>query len=152
MQLADDILKSERNLTEDKTQELEILKLELTELRQIKVKEAVIRFRATNLLEGEKPTKYFCALETHNYLNEIIPKLETSKGRMLTDQLDILKESENFYKDLYSNKDNPLAEINLTEYLKNVNIPKLTDNESNQLEGYITLSELTKAVNNMKKQ
>ena len=71
---------------------------------------------------------------------------------MLTDQLDILKESENFYKDLYSNKDNPLAEINLTEYLKNVNLPKLTDNESNQLEGYITLSELTKAVSNMKKQ
>ena len=64
MQLADDILKLEQNLTEDKTQELEKLKLELTELRQTKVKGAVIRSRATNLLEGEKPTKYFCALET----------------------------------------------------------------------------------------
>ena len=38
MQLADDILKFEQNLTEDKTQGLEKLKLELTELRQIKVK------------------------------------------------------------------------------------------------------------------
>ena len=97
-----------------------------------------------------KPTNYFCALETHNYLSKIIPKLETSDGRILTDQHDILKESENFYKDLYCNKDDPLAEIILTEYLKNVNLPKLTDNESNQLEGYITLSELTKALSNKK--
>ena len=97
---SDDILKLEQNLTEDKTRELEKLKLELTVLRQIKVKGAVIRSRATNLLEGEKPTKYFCTLETHNYLSKIIPKLETSDGRILTDQHDILKESENFYKDL----------------------------------------------------
>ena len=48
MQLADDILKLEQNLTENKTKELEKLKLELTELRQIKVKGAVIRSRATN--------------------------------------------------------------------------------------------------------
>ena len=86
MQLADDILKLEQNLTEDKIQELEKLKLELTELRQIKVKGAVIRSRATNLLEGEKSTKYVCALETHNYLSKIIPKLETSDGRILTDK------------------------------------------------------------------
>ena len=113
MQFADDILKLEQNLTEGKTQELEKLKLELTELRQIKVKGAVIRSRATNLSEGEKPTKYFCALETHNYLRKIIPKLETSDGRIWTDQHDVLKESENFYKNLYSNKDDPLM-----EYLK----------------------------------
>ena len=47
--------------------ELEKLKLEMTELRQIKVKGSIIGSRATNLLEGEKTTKYFCSLETHNY-------------------------------------------------------------------------------------
>ena len=77
-QLAEGILKLEQNLTEDKTQALENLKSELTALRQEKVKGAVIRSRATNLLEGEKPTKYFCSLETHNYLSKIVPKLETS--------------------------------------------------------------------------
>ena len=91
MQLADYIIKLEQNLTEDKTQELEKLKLALTELRQIKVKAVVIRFRATNLLDGEKPLKYFCALETHNYLSKIIPKLEITNGLILTDQHDILK-------------------------------------------------------------
>ena len=63
-QLADDIQKLEQNLTEDKTQLLENLKLELEELRQIKVKGAVIHSRATNLLDGEKPTEYFCFLES----------------------------------------------------------------------------------------
>ena len=75
--LAEKIFKLKQNLSADKMEELENLKLELTELRQIKVKGAVIRSRATNLLEGEKPTKYFCSLETHKYLSKIIPKLET---------------------------------------------------------------------------
>ena len=148
--LAEKILKLEQNLTEDKMEELENLKLELTELRQIKVKGAVIRSRATNLLEGEKPTKYFCSLETHNYLSKIILKLETADGKIITDQNDILKESELFYKNLYSNKDDTSAEINVKEYLKDLNVPKLTDNESNQLEGTLTLQELTNALSNMK--
>ena len=116
----------------------------------MKVKVAVIRSIAINLLEGEKPTKYFCSLETHNYLSKIVPKLETSDGKILTDQHEILKESENFYKKLYSNKDDTLSEINLREFLQNINLPKLTDNESNQLEGQITLSELSIALQNMK--
>ena len=149
-QLAANILKLEQNLKEDNLQELEKLKLELTELRQTKVKGAVIRSRATNLLEGKKPTKYFCSLETHNYLSKIIPKLETSEGHILTDQKEILKEAESFYKNLYSNKDDPLSAINLKEYLKDTNLPKLTDNESKLLEGDITMSELTKALKNMK--
>ena len=149
-QLAANILKLEQNLKEDNLQELEKLKLELTELRQTKVKEAVIRSRATNLLEGEKPTKYFCSLEMHNYLSKIIPRLETTDGRVLTDQNEILKEAENFYRNLYSNKDDPLSEINLKEYLKDTNLPKLTDNDSRLLEGDITMSELTKALKNMK--
>ena len=85
-QLAANILKLEQNLKEDNLQELEKLKLELTELRQTKVKGAVIRSGAANLLEREKPTKYFCSLETHNYLSKIIPRLETTEARILTDQ------------------------------------------------------------------
>ena len=130
--------------------ELEKLKLEMTELRQIKVKGSIIGSRATNLLEGEKTTKYFCSLETHNYLSKIIPKLETVDGRIITDQHEILKESEVFYKNLYINKDDPLAEINLQEYLKEGDVHKLSDNESNQIEGHLTLSELSKALCNMK--
>ena len=51
---------------------------------------------------------------------------------------------------MYSNKDDPVEEINIKKYLKDVNVPKLTQNESNQLEGNLTLPELTKALRNMK--
>ena len=51
---------------------------------------------------------------------------------------------------LYSNKDDPLSEMNLKEYLKEGDVPKLSENESNQIEGYLTLSELSKALRNMK--
>ena len=47
-QLAAIILKLEQNLKEDNLQDLGKLKLELTELRQRKVKGAVIRSRATS--------------------------------------------------------------------------------------------------------
>ena len=87
---------------------------------------------------------------THNYLSKIIPKLETSEGHILADQKEILEEAESFYKNLYSNKDDPLSAINLKEYLKDTNLQKLTDNESELLEGDITMSELTKALKNMK--
>ena len=43
-----------------------------------------------------------------------------------------------------------MAEINIKEYLKDVYVQKLTQNESNQLEGNLTLPELTKALHNMK--
>ena len=69
-----------------------------------------------------------------------------TEGRILTDQNEILKEAEIFYRNLYSNKEDPLSEINLKEYLKDTNLPKLTDNDSKLLEGDITMSELTKAL------
>ena len=52
-QLAEGILKLEQNLTEDKTQALENLKLELTALRQVKVKGAVIILQLPIYLKGK---------------------------------------------------------------------------------------------------
>ena len=50
----------------------------------------------------------------------------------MTDQWGIIKESEYFfYKTLYSKNDDYMTEINLKEYLKDSDIPKLSDNESN---------------------
>ena len=68
-------------------------------------------------------------LESHNYLSKIKPKLETDDGQITTNQHDILKASEFFfYKNLYSNKDDPHSETDLQEYLQNTNQSKLTNN------------------------
>jgi hypothetical protein len=51
--------------------------------------------------EGEKPTKYFCGLESTNFTSKIIPKIERDDGKTITKQFDILKETKVFYEELY---------------------------------------------------
>ena len=46
--------------------------------------------------EGEKPTKYFCSLESRNYVNRIIPQAVKEDGTSV--KKDILNEVKNFYK------------------------------------------------------
>ena len=68
----------------------------------------LIRSRAQLIEEDEKPSKYFCNLETHNCLNKIIPKIEKEDGSFINNQDDILNEAKCFYETLYSSRDNEL--------------------------------------------
>ena len=63
--------------------------------------------------------------------------------------MEILNQISNFYQNLYSTKDEGLNRVDLNSVVES-NIPKLTKEESDQLEGKITLPELGKAVRNMK--
>ena len=65
----------------------------------------LVRARAKIIEDDEKPTKFFCNLEKHNYTSKIIPKLETNNGKIVTDQHEILNETKIFYEDLYASKD-----------------------------------------------
>ena len=38
------------------------------------------------LVEGEKPSSYFCNLENKNFLEKTIKKLKTQDGKILNDQ------------------------------------------------------------------
>ena len=58
----------ENNLNETNYGELDILKTELQDIRQEKLKGKLIRSRAEYIDKGERPTKYFCGLERHNYI------------------------------------------------------------------------------------
>ena len=108
-----------------------------------------IRSRMQNIEEGESPSSYFCSLETRNFVNKTIPKVTTNNGITLTEQKDILNETKNFYKDLYTKKAT-LANINLKEKLPHHDIPKLNDILKLTLEGEITLNELTAALKRSK--
>jgi hypothetical protein len=50
------------------------------------MKGKLVRSRAQWVDEGEKPTKYFCGLESKNYTSKIIPKVEKDNGEIVTDQ------------------------------------------------------------------
>ena len=53
---------------------IEDKKTELQEIRNIKLRGNMIRSRTQWIDEGERPTKYFCALENKNFLDKTIKK------------------------------------------------------------------------------
>ena len=108
----------------------------------------MLRARAQWLSEGEKPSKYFCSLEKFYYSEKTIRKLIRQDGQTITDQKLILKEVQNYYRKLFENKDSELHEIN-TDWLK-PKLTQLTELESNDLEGDLTIDEIGKALKNMK--
>ena len=70
-------------------------------------------------------------------------------GKETLDLKEINQEVHNFYKNLYSNKDSDLVNVDLENVLK-TNTPKLSEEESANLEGYITLKEAGEVLYKMK--
>ena len=63
------------NNNDDIIAELEHKKESLEEIYNYQARGAYIRSRATYKLEGERPTKMFCALEKHNGIQKYVPQL-----------------------------------------------------------------------------
>ena len=57
-----------------------------------------IRSRARWICDGEKVSKYFCNLESRNYVSKCMNTLRTDSGNLLQDQREILNETMQFYK------------------------------------------------------
>jgi hypothetical protein len=155
--LQEEIATLEKNVTENSIENLETKKHELESLRNEKMKGKLVRSRAQWVDEGEKPTKYFCGLESKNYTSKIIPKVEKDNGEIVTDQKEILKEVQYFYENLYKNKDEDkgCSLKDIVEGLKGASIRKLTEEEKDNLEGEIgsfEAGEILKKMKNNKSQ
>ena len=149
--LIQDISELESCMSDNNIEELINKKQELENLRQKKLKGSIIRSKAKWILEGEKPTKYFLNLENRNFTTKIIPKIVKENGEEIYNQDDILYEISNFYKHLYSTSDSVVQDdYDLNEYLKNIEVPKLSDLQAQKLEGQITYSEASETLNKMK--
>ena len=120
--LISNIRKLEQDLNSENMEKLESMKTDLYELRKEKIKGAVIRSRAINIVEGEK-TKYFCALESHNFMSRIIPKLQIAKGEIINGRKKIMSGIELFHKKLYSSKGKNHVDIDLNTDLNKYNTP-----------------------------
>ena len=77
-------------------------------------------------------------------------KIINDRGITITDQKQILTEIKSFYKNLYSNKDEELENVNLNETLPFETIKKLNDQMKSSLEGHITYTELLTSLKQMK--
>ena len=110
----------------------------------------MIRSKAQYIDQGEKPTKYFCGLEKHNYTSKIIGQVQKDDGSIIVNQTEILKEIEIFYINLYKNKDDTLENVDLEEYMKDKDMTKLTIQEAEKLEGLLTYKEIAEVLFKMK--
>ena len=113
---------------------------ELQDIRNKKMEGVKIRSRARWISDGEKVTKYFCNLENRNFVSKCMNSLKNKEGEIISEQSEILKETMQFYKKLYSIKDRNATD--LESLLGNYDIPRLCESNKNKLEGPITYSEL----------
>lgn len=80
----------------------------LENIRKEKLRVNMIRSKARWLEEGNKPTNYFCHLESRKFLNNTIKKVEIPQKGVIFNRLIFLKEVANFYKTLCKNLDSVL--------------------------------------------
>ena len=149
-ELISEIEKLENENNPRDTNVINAKKQELFAIREAKMKGHYIRSRVQWLKDGERPTKFFCSLEHHNYLNKTIKKLKKNDNTFITNQKDILTELTNFYTRLFKSYDNTLDHIDLNALLKNANVHKLTAIQAKSLEGELKEEELSKALKDMK--
>ena len=141
------LIKDIENLENSQDPDLELIetrKEELQNVRKEKLNGVIIRSRVKWAEEGEKPTKYFCSLESRNYVNKIIPKVVKEDGTSINKQEDILNEVKNFYKKLYGcSNENKEQDSDIQNLFNSINNnPKLTEENKIGLEGELTDSEI----------
>ena len=119
---------------------LEYKKVELEQIRKLKLKGELVRSRIQWLIEGEKPSKYFCNLEKKNYFTKTIRSVQLENGSQVLHQEDILKCVGQYYQRLFKNNDNQLANMDLFKTFENAHIKK---NCSKNLGEPINIKELS---------
>ena len=139
-------LEKKEYLGSDDQESLKLKRNKLSEIREHRLKGVLLRSRARWVEDGEKVSSYFCSLEKRNFLNKSINKLTIANEITITDKKDIINEVMNFYKNLYSRKN--VDNVEISDLVNN--LPKLSDHQSNSLEGELTLDEISCSLKEMK--
>jgi exonuclease III len=139
-------LEQKTDLNDNEQHELNKIKTELIGLREKRMEGVLLRSRARWIADGEKVTKYFCALEKRNYVNKHMFKLKRQDDSVLIDSKEIATEVNCFYEHLYTER--KVEDCNIKDLVEH--LPTLTETERNSLEGKITLEEASWALKNMK--
>ena len=125
-------------------------KQQLNKIRDNRLKGNFIRSRVQYLKDGEKPTKFFCALENINFVNKTIKQLSI-KDQIITKQTVILHHLKEFYINLFSNKDSSLTDVHIETLLfPSLNqINKLSEDQKLSIESPIKLDLLASTLYRM---
>ena len=139
-------------------QELDDKKAALETIYNYQAQGAYVRSRANHKVEGERPSRMFCALEKYNGTQKYVPQLivssENNIEKTIDDQKEIEAEILGFYKKLYECKDDLITIDSINDFIgpeiASNDIPKLKEDEKIGMEGKITLEEMSKCLKRAK--
>ncbi len=127
------------NSVSNVTKLLSELESEYEILHLNKTKGAQIRSKCKYVEEGERSTSYFLNLEARHQSYNRIHSLKNNDGLRLKCTGDILRETVEFYKRLYTSED--ISKSNIDDFLKKLDVPILTTDEKHVCEGQISNEE-----------
>ena len=139
-------------LSEDMQQNIErieILNIELTGLREERIKGAQIRARSLKLNEGEKPSSYFLSLEKANYINKSMLEIHDLKDKLIKNREGILKAQKDFYQKLYSTGNTTNLDQSPLNWVTQ-HMRRLNNTKKEKLEENINLTEIETVLFKMK--
>ena len=137
----------------DKTliQEYHKCKYQLEEIYNYITQGIILRSKVDCYEHGEKSSKFLLNLEKRNKAKSHIRKILNSDSVELSEPETVLSSIKSFCSTLYK-KRNDKTETDCYNYLKTLNLPKLTDNESRLCEGELTKRECWEVLHTIKVQ
>ena len=136
------------NAEETLIQEYHKCKHQLEEIYNYITQGIILRSKIDWYEHGEKSSKYFLNLEKRNKAKSHIRKILNSDSVELSESETILSNMKSFYSTPYE-KRNDKTETDCYNYLKTLNLLKLTDDESRLCEGELTKRECWEALQTM---
>ena len=125
--------------------EFDGLKSELNSIYEEKGKQAMFRAKSLWIENGECPTKYFFNLEKSNYNKKTIRELRIQDDSIMRNETAILEQIENYYRNLFTSE-LTFSEAAYDTFTRNVEIPKLSEDVQETLEGPLTYEECKKTL------
>ena len=128
-------------LFNDTLEQIRKVKHELEQFNREKTRGAIVRAKARWSFQGEMPTKYFLKLEKKNSVNKALHRVMGKSNVILEEPKEILNEIKTFYQELYSSQ----GGID-TKYVEKLQIPQISQQVKERLEGNIDEAEVAKAL------
>ena len=108
----------------------------------------ILRSKASWCKHGEKSTQYFLNLEKRNKAKSHLRRIYISENVETTNLDQIMSSLKSFYSILYK-RWSEKSETECLDFLGNLNIPKLSDDDQTSCEGKLTLNECWEALKSM---
>jgi len=145
----------EKNATDTNYRNLLDSQNNLKQLRDTKIKGAIIRTKSKWHNEAEHCSKFVCHLEKQNFIGKTIYKLELENRKIIENVEEILAEQACFYEKLYKSKiSGNLDGVDTSNLFHNKDNPFyknfITQNDAEKIEAEITFEDVEEALYDLK--